>query len=88
MPNSENIPDTRTSKRRPVDIAVIILNFALAVVNAIRFRHGHDSVDAVFAGLFLAVAVLYMFRSKHFGEHVGEPKISQLKIQDSKERKS
>jgi hypothetical protein len=88
MRTSENAPDARTSKLRGSEIALSIINFALAVVNAIRFRHGHGPVDAVSAGVFLVMAVLFGFRSKRVGEAQTTPQITQLDIQDSRQRKS
>ncbi len=88
MPMSENAPDARTSKLRGWEIALSILNFALTAVNAIRFRHGHDPVDALSAGVFLVMAVLFVFRSKRVGEPQTTPQITQLYIRDSRQRKS
>jgi hypothetical protein len=84
---SENSARTRTSKLRVLEIAVGILNLALAALNAIRFGRGHDSLDAVGAGLFLVMAVLFFYRSNR-PERGGEPQITALNIQDSKERES
>ena len=84
---SERTASTRTSKWRPLEIAAGIVNFAAAVVNAIRFRHGHDSVDAVFAVLFLVIAILFLWRSSR-PERERETQVTQLNIQDSTERKS
>ena len=81
---SGNTAGTRTSKLRRLEIAVSVVNFAVAILNAIRFWLRHDSLDAVNAGLFLALAVLFMFRSKR----IGETQVTQLNIQDSRERKS
>jgi hypothetical protein len=86
LPTPENPPDT--SKWRPLYVALIVLSFALAVVNAIRFRHGHDPVDAVSAGVFLVIAVLFVFRSRRAGEPQTKPQIAQLDIQGSGQRKS
>jgi uncharacterized membrane protein len=65
---SENTARTRTSKLNRLEIAVSILNFAVAILNAIRFWHRHDSLDAVNAGLFLVLAALFMSRSRRIGE--------------------
>jgi len=87
MPTPENNPRKGISKLRLLEIAVSILNFALAVLNAVRFWRGRDSVDAVNAGLFLVMAVLFLRRSNQ-PERVGESQITQLNIQNSRERKS
>jgi hypothetical protein len=43
---------------------------------------------AVSAGVFLVMAVLFVFRSKRVGEPQITPQITQLDIQDSRQRKS
>jgi len=54
-----------TPRRDWLEIGASILYFALAIFNAIRFWHRHESLDAVSAGLWFAGAVVFAFRSKH-----------------------
>ena len=84
---SERTASTQTSKWRGLEIVASIVNFAAAVVNAIRLRHGHDPTDAVFAVLFLVIAILFLWRSSR-PERVRDTQVTQLNIQGSEERKS
>lgn len=70
----------RTSRLRRWELAVSVLNLVAAVLDGIRFWRRHESLDAMNAGLFLALAIVFMLRNKRSGEL----QIAKLNIEDLK----
>jgi hypothetical protein len=77
----KEVAERRTSKRRRWSVVLSVLYLGLAALNAFSFWKKREDISAMNACLWLAVAVAWAYRSRH----VGEPQITKLDIESSKE---